>query len=309
MMNISVVIPTYNRKEKLKKVLKALSKQKFSQIEKVDFEIVVVDDGSTDGTRKEILILGKKSSVPIRYFRQNKKGPAAARNLGVKEAGGKVVLFLGSDIMASPSLVEEHFLSHKKYPDLNVAILGFTTWAKDLEVTPFMWWMEHGGHQFKYNEIEDKMWVNYRYFFTSNISLKRDFLLKNGSFCEEFHDAAYEDLELGYRLEQKGLKIFHNRKAIAYHDHYTDIDTACQRMEEMGKWSVLYNRKVPRSRRLPHWIAPLILLILGDPMVYFFLHRTALWCEKRIAFPLVFNTLLLTHYAKGRTAGGIELHA
>ena len=308
MVDISVVIPTYNRKEKLKKVLRSLSKQKSSQAEKINFEIVIIDDGSTDETGREIQTLGKKCSVPIRYFRQSKKGSAGARNLGIREAKNEIVLFLGSDTIPSANFVEEHLLSHKKYPDLRVAVLGFTSWAKDLEVTPFMWWMEHGGHQFKYDEIRNKMWVSYRYFFTSNISLKRGFLLKNGLFCEEFRAAAYEDLELGYRLEQKGLKIFYNKKAVAYHDHYTNIDIACQRMEEMGKWAVLYNQKVPVSRRLPRCIIPLILLITGNSMVYSFLHRIALWCEKRIAVPLVFNALLLVHYAKGRTIS-IDLHA
>lgn len=300
MTDISVIIPTYNRRVKLKKALNTLCGQKFSRIKKVRLEIVIVDDGSTDETRKEITALEKKISIPVKYLRQDKKGPAAARNLGVKMAKGRVVLFLGDDIMSNSSLLEEHLLSHQAYPSLNVAVLGFTTWAKDLEITPFMRWMEYGGHQFKYDEIENEEWVDYRYFFTSNLSLKRDFLLKNGLFCEEFKAAAYEDLELGYRLEQKGLKIFYNKEAIAHHDHYTKIDSACRRIEEVGKWSKLYNQKVPTSKRLPCGSESLILTLFDNSLVYLILRTIAGWCEKRIALAPIFNALLLVHYARGR---------
>ena len=98
-------------------------------------------------------------------------------------------------------------------------MLGYVTWSPEIKVTPFMRWLERGGPQFKYWTINNPQNVSWRHLYTANISFKRQFLLEDGFFDEDFPNAAYEDTELGYRLHQRGLRIVYNKRAVAYHYH------------------------------------------------------------------------------------------
>jgi GT2 family glycosyltransferase len=182
----------------------------------------------------------------LRYFKQVHKGPAAARNLGIKNANGKIILFIGDDTIATPTFLQEHHRWHQQYPGDKVAVLGFVTWSPEITITPLMRWLEQGGPQFKFWQIEDKVQVDTQdYFYTSNISLKRRFLLENNEFFdEEFPYASFEDLELGHRLKKKGLVLKYNKDAIGYHYHYTSLKDICQRMIKVGKSSQLVAEKI-----------------------------------------------------------------
>ena len=214
------------------------------------YEIVVVDDGSSDGTGGTVASVASIASADIRYFRQEKnKGPAAARNVGIDNARGRVILFIGDDVVATLDLLEEHLTWHERFPDRNVAVLGYTTWSTDIPVTPFMRWLEDGGPQFKYSTIVDPFNVPWTFFYTSNISAKTSFLLGAGAFDEDFPYAAYEDLELGYRLSRKGLRIVYNRQAVGFHHHYTTIEDALARMVRVGVSRRIFERKVIGAQR------------------------------------------------------------
>jgi len=239
---LSIIIPTYSRAKILEKCLNALLGQ---TINPSAYEVIVIDDGSTDETRTLVELLAIRAIGSIRYFRQAHRGPAAARNIGVRNAKGSLVLFLGDDIVASPTLLEEHLRWHKKHPENNVAVLGYVTWSPEIEVTPFMRWLEEGGTQFRYREIVGRKEVPWEFFYTSNISLKRDFLLENGLFDEDFPYAAHEDVELAYRLRDRKLRILYNPRAIGYHHHPTTFEDACRRMVQVGESAVILCRKHP----------------------------------------------------------------
>jgi len=213
----------------------------------------VVDDGTTDGTEKIVQSFLADSLWTLHYFQQQHKGPAAARNLGIKNANGKIILFIGDDIIATPNLIAEHMKWHLRNPEENVAVLGYVTWSSELKITPFMRWLENGGPQFSYHELKGKEVLNYSYFYTCNISLKRHFLLKHGLFDESFKYAAYEDLELSHRLTRKGLKILYNKNAAGYHLHLTNIETFCRRERMVGRSKAIFNERlgvssVPQNR-------------------------------------------------------------
>ena len=187
------------------------------------------------------------SPCALRYFKQEKRGPASARNLGIMNANTRIVLFIGDDIIATPNLIAEHMKWHSNNSEENVAVLGYVTWSPELRITPFMRWLENGGPQFSYHKLKGKEVLNYCCFYTCNISLKRHFLLKNGLFDENFKYAAYEDLELSYRLTQKGLQIFYNKDAVGYHLHPTNIETFCRRQQLVGRSKVIFNKKLSVS--------------------------------------------------------------
>ena len=102
------------------------------------YEIVIVDDGSTDASPEQMAGLTERVGLNLRLFHQNHSGPATARNLGIREAQGNLVLFIGDDIIVTPTLLAEHLAWHKKYPEENVAVLGYVTWSPEIKITPFM---------------------------------------------------------------------------------------------------------------------------------------------------------------------------
>lgn len=283
---LSVIIPTYNRKEILKKCLNALFNQTYP---KSDCEIIVIDDGSTDGTETTVREIMEKSPVGLKYFKQENKGPAAARNVGIKNANGKIILFIGDDIIATPTLLEEHANWHRRYPDDNVAVLGYVTWSPEIKITPFMKWLEDGGPQFNYYKIMDKIEVDSGYFYTSNISLKRHFLIDGGLFDEDFPYAAYEDTEIGYRLDKKGLKLLFNKYAIGYHHHFTTLKHACQRMIKVGESKQILMKKIGNQRK--HFSKLLFRKFLSKIkfILYYFIAK---FYEKKAIKPKIFGYVM-----------------
>lgn len=269
-LSLTVIIPTYNRKDILRKCLNALFHHTYPPS---DYEIIVIDDGSTDGTEELVKSLLNDPPCMLRYFKQKHKGPASTRNLGVKNASAGIVLFIGDDIIATPNLIAEHMKWHLRNPEENVAVLGYVTWSPELRITPFMKWLENGGPQFSYHELNGKKTLN-KYFYASNISLKRRFLAKNGLFDEDFRYAAYEDLELSHRLTQKGLQILYNKEAVGYHLHSTSLGSFCTRQRLVGRSLLVLDKKLPDlalppvnasgffKRNTTRFIVPVLKLVL-----------------------------------------------
>jgi glycosyltransferase involved in cell wall biosynthesis len=242
--DISVIIPSADRSTYLEKTLIRFDRQ---TMPRERFEVVVVDDGSVDATPAVVDRVRQRVSYGLRYIRQEKRGPACARNKGVREADAEYLFFTGDDIVPHEDLLRQHLEVHGRFPD--AAILGFVEWSSDLDVTDFMRYIAPDGFQFRYGSIRDSADCGFRHFYTSNISLSRRWFDKGG-FDEEFPYAALEDTELAYRLEKRGLKIVLNRKAIGYHDHPTTCESFCKRMKIAGLSSAIMVRKHPELKSL-----------------------------------------------------------
>jgi glycosyltransferase involved in cell wall biosynthesis len=225
---LSVIIPTYNRKDILRKTLAAYCSQ--SAPEEI-LEILVVDDGSTDGTDSVVAQSCEGSPIPIRYLRQDNRGAASARNHGIREARGEIVLFGDDDTIPAGNLVSEHLAWHRKYPEVSVAVLGHVSWSPDVHPTPFMKWVGLAGPLFGYHNLSRGTQVDADYFYSNNISLKVEFLRKNGIFDEDFPSCLYEDFELGYRLIRRGLRLLYNPDAVGYHYKNMSFADACRRAQ------------------------------------------------------------------------------
>lgn len=231
-VEISVLIPTFNRAVVLERTLTSLAGQKVSAA----CEILIIDDGSSDATAEVVAGFQGRYACPLLYLRQSHRGPAAARNLGLKNAGGEIIVMIGDDIIpASDGFLEEHLRWHRAlHPEPQTAVLGLTAWDPELTVTPFMRWLETSGLQFDYNGLRQGDFAGHRRFYTSNLSVKKSFL-RGELFDEQFSHAVIEDLEFGYRLHQRGLKLAFNRQALAYHRHAVDLEGYCRRASLTGQ--------------------------------------------------------------------------
>lgn len=205
---VSIIIPTYNRLPRLKQVLTAVERQQYPRDQ---FNVVVVSDGSTDGT--DAYMQNLVSPVAITFVPQPNAGPAAARNNGIAHANGDYVLFIDDDIIPTPNLLGEHMRLHAEQP--NLVVLGPMLTPPHFRLSPWVAW-EQAMLEKQYRAMESGAWsATPRQFYTGNTSLKRSFLVAVGGFNEQFRRA--EDVELGYRLSSLGVTFIFNPVAIGYH--------------------------------------------------------------------------------------------
>jgi glycosyltransferase involved in cell wall biosynthesis len=263
-MSFSVVIPTFRRPDTLFPVLEALA----GQASPPEFEVVVVDDGSGDDTPARLAAF--RPAYPFRFFSQPNSGPATARNRGVREARNEIVLFLGDDTVPEADLIAVHARAHAEPRPYPVAVLGYTTWPRGLKVSPFLHHINEYGLQFGYGLISDRDRVPFNFFYTSNVSLPRNLLLEAGLFDTSFPHAAWEDIEVAYRLMQRGMHMLYRPEAIARHHHDITFASFRRRQEKAGEAAAIFYRKhpelgdflaVPLARSLPErpWFAQRLL--------------------------------------------------
>lgn len=294
-MYFSVVIPTYNRLDMLVRVLDALEKQ----VDAPRFEVIVVNDGSTDETER---VVSQRKNITFRT--QPNGGPGRARNHGVTLASGQFVVFIGDDTVPEPRFLAEHARVHREAgDDPLVACLGYTGWPRTERVTAFMDYINDFGLQFGYKLIHDGQVVPFNFFYTSNISIDRQ-LLADHPFDTTFPAAAWEDIELAYRLERLGLRIRYNAKAVTRHYHPMNVDSFSRRQYTVGKSGAIFYRKHPE---LGHFLGvhELETRKLADEPQLAKLRRKARLGERFriLARPNVFETLMREHYLRGLKEG------
>ena len=238
---ISVVIPTYRRPALLRRCLQSLAAQ---DLPPDAFEVVVVDDGSGDQT-SEVLAT---AAANVRGLTQPRNaGPAAARNRGVDAARGELILFMDDDIAAAPDLLATHQRLHDEGGDERLGVLGRVDWDPSLEVTPFMQWLDRSGLQFGYDTWlrEGPIDPPYAAFYTCNVSLHRSLLVASGGFDERFPYAAFEDMELAFRLATQGFHLDYRPRAQGFHTRAMELRGFCARMRRVGESAELMRMAAP----------------------------------------------------------------
>lgn len=205
----SVVVPTYNRLGRLRHVIGALERQTYPSDA---YEVVVISDGSTDATDSYLETL--HSPMRLRWFTQVNRGPAAARNVGIQNAAGEFIVFIDDDLVPEPQLLQEHARSHHE-AGKDVVVLGPLLTPEGFEMTPWVRW-EQEMLMKQYKAMLRGDWqATARQFYTGNASLRRCHVLAAGGFDEGFRRA--EDVELAYRLADKGLGFVFNMQAAGMH--------------------------------------------------------------------------------------------
>lgn len=236
---MSVIVPTYRRPALLAQCLAALAAQ---DAEAGAFEVVVVDDGSGDGTGD--VLRRYEATLPALTWRSQptNRGPAAARNEAVRLAAGELLLFIDDDIVASPSLVASHLQSHESTSDRE-GVLGYVDWLPTLEVTPFMRWLDSTTFQFAYQELKPgRLPHPADAFYTCNLSMRRRLFDAVGGFDERFPYPAYEDTELACRLADKGFTLDYRPEALAWHARAITLREFEQRMGRVAESAVLWQQ-------------------------------------------------------------------
>ena len=234
---MSVVIPTYNRGELLKSSLESLVRQ---SLPKDQYEVIIVDDGSTDATPD--ICRTFSSTLALKYFPLAHSGVSAAKNLGVFAASGHILLLLNEDDIADQDLLREHLEGHEKNSEETVAVLGDATWAQSFPVTEIMTYV---------SEIEDLRFIpvssreeqkfHFNYLRWGRSSFKRSFMVRHGGFKQQL-GLGLEDIELGYRLSKFGLQVIFNHKAVSYKNRPVSYEELCRRFEKQGAFQFLMSR-------------------------------------------------------------------
>ncbi len=236
MLELSVVIPTYNRLDTLQHVIPSLLEQ---SVARDTYELLICDSNSTDGTA-EYLASVHAQYPNVRHLPGSYNGRAMARNAGVRQAQGEVVLFNDSDIIADRGLIEAHLRHHRE--QRKIAVVGWEVQVKSIE--DYEYKREHPDERGSLHPPSRKK-LSWLYFLTGNASVRREDLLAVGIFDESFTGYGHEDLELGYRLQKAGISILYESGAINYHCQDVPHDDQVEKMKLAGRSTVRFYRKHP----------------------------------------------------------------
>jgi glycosyltransferase involved in cell wall biosynthesis len=205
-------VPTFNRLPILKKCLAALEDQTFPA---KDFEVIVIDDGSSDGT--ETMMREYCPPFHLQYLRQTNSGTGAARRNGVAHAHGEYLLLMNDDTICNPDLIEQHMCVQRELASERWAVLGNFEYPAEAHRRAFTHFLRMGSFMFPQIDMEAGFPYPYSHFITCNLSVRREAVVEAGSF-----DSTYklsEDTELGIRLFEMGYGVLYHPPAHAWHDH------------------------------------------------------------------------------------------
>jgi GT2 family glycosyltransferase len=197
-MRATIQFCTYNRAQLLERVLDAC----FEQTAPSDqYEVVLVDDGSSDATPEVIEASRRRATCRFVVVSQENAGLARARNAGIARASGTRLIFIDDDVLPTPSFVAEHLLSHDATP--HAIVRGAVVNTESFDHLPAPVWTP-----FNYSG---------NYFWTSNVSAPLAKVRALGGFIESFREYGWEDIELGLRLRSAGTRAVFNPRALAFH--------------------------------------------------------------------------------------------
>lgn len=265
---ISVVVPAYNSEGTIGKCLLALIKQNYTK----KYEIIVVDDGSTDKTVDEVCKFKE-----VRLLKQKHKGPAAARNFGVRHAKGDIVLFTDSDCVPNHNWIRDMVKPFEKKDIVGVSG-AYKTLNKDKLIARFVGFEIAERH----NKLKEQKEIDF--IGTYSAGYRKNIFLKFGGFDEKFPLASGEDPELSFKISRANLRMIFQPNAFVYHRHPETLWKFLKKKFWTGFWRVFIYKKhrnkifrhsyTPKSLYLEEAIAGLTfaLLLFGllniIPLIY-----------------------------------------
>jgi glycosyltransferase involved in cell wall biosynthesis len=316
---VSVVMPTHNRADAIGLTLDQLALQTGLQGE---FEVIVVDDGSTDDT--ENAVRGVLRPFELRYVKQACRGAAAARNAGVAQARAPIILFLDSDVVPDPGLLRAHVETHTQASD-QLIIGRVKTWP----ATPVPWCervAQQGSSGMDYGDAARL--VTFAYALGGNFSIQRRVFLQIGGYDETFPAAGCEETEFAYRAEQQGYALFYQPAAVGYHNHARTLAQRCKQQESHMRSMALLILLHPETQTTIHDVddlAPILAdpgtprarwrrlyaSVLGSLPVRSGMYRSLTWLDRRHASPRLASFLywrLMTGWRQAGFRDGLRLY-
>ena len=294
---VSVIIPTYNGASKIERCLTALRGQDFDQ----SFDVIVVNDGSTDGTSG---VLAKYPEV--RVITQANAGPAAARNRGVREAVAEIIVFTDDDCEPLPNWLTEMF---KPFADPEVVGAKGVYRTRQREIIS----------RFVQADYEDRYRLMARqptidFIDTYSAAFRRARFLEMDGYDTSFPVACAEDVELSYRMAGKGWRMLFVPDAIVYHLHPNTFAAYLKKKFKFAFWRVLAVKKNPSKAVNDSHTPPLMklqllfcpvmfLAILGD---FFHLSATPLTLIVLLGFLLTVLPFSVRVFGKDPVLGTIS---
>ncbi len=198
MVRATIQLCTYNRAALLERVLDACFEQ---TVDPNDYEVVLVNDGSTDTTPEVIARAASRATCRFEVINQVNSGLAKGRNAGIARATGERIIFIDDDVLPLPNFVEEHLRSHAQTP--KAVVRGGAINVENFDVLPVPIW-----------SIKD---YSGNFFWTTNVSVPLATIRAIGGFNELFSEYGWEDIDVGMRLRFGGVRAVFNPKALVYH--------------------------------------------------------------------------------------------
>lgn len=234
-VDVSVIIPTYNRKDSLLRTLDSLSRQTYPAER---FEVIVVDDGGSDGTEEVTM---QSFPFQLRYVRQNNQGAAVARNCGAMAAQGETLVFLDDDITVVPQFIR--LFQAELADDAAIIVVG--------ALQPPAWpdkrvFRDLYAQKTATKAVADISFVDC---LSGIFAVKREDFFQIGGMQDVAGDGrtAWGDVDFGYRAQRLGYRFHRALGAIGYHDDRAsqDLTTYCRVLEKASQQAVLLFRKYP----------------------------------------------------------------
>lgn len=270
MPSLSIVIPTANRFEELQQTLLSLETQSVRPA-----RIVIIDDGSPPELFAQMQTFCAQRRLPI-CCRSNapQKGPAAARNKGILESEEDYILFINDDTRPTQTtFLEQHLSFAAEHPDC--CILGKLEWAPETPNTLlFGPWTRRLSFDVGYDDLAQGERLGFHKFCTANVLVPRTYL-QGCLFDDRFPFAAYEDIELGYRLAQQKHILMYNSEPCVYHAHRYHPSMVIERQKNAGHSLAYLLHKHPElkthySPKISRSLTQLLRLWVKNPLFSYF---------------------------------------
>lgn len=288
--SVSVVVPTFNRLEQLRRMLAGLAGQRELD---VDLEVVVVSDGSTDGTHE--YLTSAEVPRPVVAIHGANAGPAGARNHGLRAATGDLVVFIDDDVVPAPDMIAAHVRRHRSAPDDCEVVIGPMSTPADDNLSPWCRWEQDTLHK-QYDAMARGDWTaTARQFYTANASVARRHVLDAGGFDESFRRA--EDVELAYRLADRGLRFTFAPDADVVHHPDRTFSTWLDIAGQYGRNDVIFGRDLGQP-----WLLTSIAAEFGER--HRLVQALTRWCLPRPRLAAVVMVLL---QVVARAAGWLHI--
>jgi cellulose synthase/poly-beta-1,6-N-acetylglucosamine synthase-like glycosyltransferase len=274
-MKVTVIVPAYNARKTIEKCVDALLRQGFPRN---DYEVIVVDDGSADGTADVV------KACPVKYVYQKNQGPATARNVGAREAKGEIILFTDADCVPSVNWIGEMI---KPFSNNDVVAVKGAYLTNQRGVVARFAQLEFEERFDMLKKAESIDMVD-----TYSAGFRKGVFLKMGGFDTSFPVANNEDTELSYRMSKLGYKMVFNPDAIVYHLNHPDTIKRYARLKfGRGYWRTVVYKKFPEKMLKDTYTPQTLKLQILSSILFVIAFLLTIFCPPLKVYPILFAVI------------------